>query len=167
MKNMKKRLFGLVMAGVMMMPLAVTASAEPAEDAMQVKDLAAHYMNKSEGLTEEEAQIMVLASGYENTRTGTVPLIRNVDGTQGNRITKFTASTSTALFRITSAANTETFNAVCLDMDGNAMSIYYNSLTLGNYAVGYDLIPGEEYTFQVSSNDCPSRGCNGTYELQY
>lgn len=160
MRNMKKGLFSAALALAMLLSLSVSAFA--AEEVSVPQDN--HYVTLHV-MTEEETQI-ALASDY-TVREGTVLLKKNNStGTAGTKITSFTAEHETALFTITSATMTETYNVVCLDAEGNEVSEYYADIPLGNSIAAENLIIGEKYTFRVSTNDGPSR-CTAYYKLQY
>ena len=108
MRNMKKGLFSAVMALAMLLSLSVSAfAAEEVSVPQDNRYVTLHVM------TEEENQI-ALASDY-TVREGTVLLKKNNStGTAGTKITSFTAEHETALFTITSATMTETYNGSAL-----------------------------------------------------
>ena len=157
---MKKHLFSLAMAIVMMFSLSITsfAAEAPVSDEFYV---VGHVLTQ-----EETAEFWQLhAQKARVSMASTIYLPRNVNGTQGNGTNRFTADSSTVSFVITNAPNTATYNVVLKNSYGNAVSIYYKDIPINNPIACRGLIVGETYYFEVSSNDCPASGCTANYEI--
>ena len=157
---MKKHLFSLAMAIVMMFSLSITSFAAevPASDTFYV---VGHVLTE-----EETAEFWKLhAQKAQISMASTVFLPRNVDGNQGNGTNRFTASSSAASFVITNAPTTATYNVVLTDASGKAVSAYAKDIPVNKPIQFQGLTAGEAYSFKVSSNDCSASGCTANYEI--
>ena len=205
MKNMKKRLFGLVMAGVMMMSLAVSVSAANTSAANPFDYYADFTIEKNgcvvkeDGVYDRDNQLLFsLKDGYTargryldqdfkvvypeevqemeeddstlNRRSSVIEsstfMPYNSDGNQGNDIGLYEALSKDASFKITNANNTSTYNAVWLRNNGSAMSQYYPKIPIGNPISVDSLVTGQQFTVEVSSNDCPRNGVTAYFTLK-
>ena len=164
MSRIKKRVISAAMAAAMLLSLSVSALAADKDNSPLDND---HNVSLRI-LSEEEEGTSWLPNPDSSVRTATMFLKRNNhDGTNGTKITSFTAEHETAMFKITIAASTETYNVTCLDSEGNEVANYHTGVSLNRSVTVENLTVGEKYTFRVSSDDCPENGCTATYELKY
>lgn len=157
---MKKHLFSLAMAIVMMFSLSITsfAAEAPVSDEFYV---VGHVLTE-----EETAEFWQLhAQKAQLSMASTVFLPRNVDGNQGNGTNRFTAASSTVSFVITNAPTAATYNVVLTDASGKAVSTYAKEIPVNKPMMFQGLTVGETYSFKVSSNDCSVSGCTANYEI--
>lgn len=161
MRNMMKKMLSAAVALTMLLSLSITAFA--ADNVTAPLENGAVTLRL---LSADEAMQIAAASDY-TVRTSTVLLNRsNAGGTNGTKILSFTADHDTAIFTLTYAPNTSTYNVVCLDSEGNAITKYYKDIPMNNPVAADHLVVGEKYTFRVSSNDCAG-SCTANYELKY
>ncbi len=134
MRNMKKKMLSAVITLAILLSLPITAfAADKTNTPLENNHVTLRL------LSADEAMQVATTNDY-TVRTGTVRLNRaNVDGTNGTKILSFTAEHDTAIFTLTSAPNTYTYNVVCLDSEGNEITVYYKEIALNN-PVAADLL---------------------------